>query len=332
MKRQTYLAITHVAGFIDWLAAELESAVLFQHQYVDRRRNELWQCTGLFDAFQAYRWNHPGNERLGYPAGNTPHSNAVALEALRRDLLAAGSDDALNLQGALDVMAWGGVTARNGDWLKANEQGLAAALLGVKAALDAGDTETPLLRGKSLRFNSGMTKVYSLICDDFLIYDSRVAAALGWLVVKYCQAQQLERVPAELCFPWAAAKEGQNNLTPKLRNPGVGTLQFKRLRAGHHHARWNLRASWLLSAVLAHPAAAGSRFNMVEGPVTPLRALEAACFMIGYDLGGEECSEAFARQILAVRDEDFVEVDAEVLIAELDEMIKAAQGQEGGRA
>lgn len=331
MKRQTYLAVAHVAGFIDWLAAELESDVLFRHQYVDRRRSEIWQCDSLFNAFEAYRWNHPGNDRLGYPAGDTPASNAVALDALRRDLLASLDADEPSLRGSLDVMGWGGVLARNGDWLKNNQKGLAATLSSVKAALEGDDPLAPLLRAKSLRFNSGMTKIYSLICDDFLIYDSRVAAALGWLVVKYCQAKGLERVPAELGFPWAAAKEGQAAENPKWRNPGLGALQFKRLRAGHHHALWNLRASWLLSAVLAHPAAAASRFNQVQAPVTSLRALEAACFMIGYDLGGMACSEAFAQQILAVRDEDFFEVDADVLIAELDEMIKAARSKDSGR-
>ncbi len=285
MKRQSYLAVTHVAGFIDWLAAELESDSLFRHHYVQRRGGQSWQCDSLFDAFERYRWNHPGNERLAYAAGDCPRSNGLALEALRLDLLAAKGDDGRVLQGAKEVMAWGGVTARNNEWLETNGKGLADTLWQVKAALDAGDPQAPVLRAKGLRFNSGMTKVYSLICDDFLIYDSRVAAALGWLVVKYCEANTLGWVPPELCFPWAAAKEASTSATPKRRNPGQGPWQFKRLRAGHHHALWNLRASWLLSAVLAHPAANDSRFNRVTGPVTPLRALEAACFMIGYDLG-----------------------------------------------
>lgn len=334
MNRQSYLAVAHVAGFIDWLADELESTSLFRHQYVNRRDASIWQCDSLFDAFDGYRWNHPGNPRLSYGTGDSPASNGLALDALRRDLLAARDDDERSLLASLDVMAWGGVTARNADWLKANRDGLAATLQAVKAALDAGDPQSPVLRSKGLRFNSGMTKIYSLICDDFLIYDSRVAAALGWLVVKYCEAKRLSWVPAELCFPWAAAKEGLASVTPKRRNPGRGLLQFKRLRAGYHHALWNLRASWLLSAVLAHPAAAGSRFNRMQGPVTPLRALEAACFMIGYDLNdndaGQEYSDEFAARILAVKDEDFVEIDADDLIGQLDEMIKAARAKKNG--
>ncbi|MHB2080818.1 hypothetical protein [Pseudomonas asiatica] len=79
----------------------------------------------------------------------------------------------------------------------------------VRLAIDTGDLGYPVLRSKHLRFNAGMTKVYALICEDFLIYDSRVAAALGWLVVKYCEAHGIAKVPDALCFPWAAAKEGE---------------------------------------------------------------------------------------------------------------------------
>lgn len=113
-----------------------------------------------------------------------------------------------------------------------------------------------MLREKTLRFNSGMTKVYSLLCDNFVIYDSRVAAALGWAIVKYCQLHGLATVPELLCFPWAAAKEG---------------LGADRKR--------------LMQAVLDHPNARESHFHTVEAPNNPLRALEAAFFMIGYDLG-----------------------------------------------
>jgi hypothetical protein len=285
MKRHSYLCVAHVAGFVTWLATELESSTLFQHAYTNRRSNAQWACTSLYDAFQRYSWNHPGNVRLGYNAGACISSNAIALDALRRDLQAAGGNDALCLQASADVMAWGGVTARNTDWLKDNERGLASMLQSVKMAIDAQDSELPVLRAAGLRFNSGMTKIYSLICDNFVIYDSRVAAAMGWLVAKYCQAKGLSQVPKELCFPWSAAKEGETTLVPKRRNPAVGNLYFKRLRAGRHHALWNLRASWVLSAALDHPAAQASRFNThVAAPTNALRALEAALFMIGYDL------------------------------------------------
>lgn len=56
------------------------------------------------------------------------------------------------------------------------------------------------------RFNAGITKVYSLVLEDFIIYDSRVAATLGWLVATFCRAGARE-VPDALRFPWMPAKE-----------------------------------------------------------------------------------------------------------------------------
>jgi hypothetical protein len=285
MSRQTYLALPHVPAFIQWLAAELDSTTGFKHQYVDRRSRARWTCDSLHDAFINYRWNHPGNTRLTFSAGHCALSNGLALSTLRKDLQAVAGDDNRALAAALDVMKWGGVSAGNANWLNANKAGLASLLSVVKNAMDAGNLGAPVLQGKQLRFNSGMTKVYSLLCANFVIYDSRVAAALGWLVVKYCQAHGISKVPEALCFPWAAAKEGANSALPKRRNPGIRSLEFKRLRSGTHHAHWNLRANWLLTAVLAHPAAATSAFHTVVAPNDPLRAFEAALFMIGYDLG-----------------------------------------------
>jgi hypothetical protein len=284
MNRSTYLADFHVAGFVHWMATELDTS-LFQHAYIDRRSGKEWNCTSLFNAFEKYQWNHPGNQRLAFNSGSTFLSNAKALAALKADLAAAGTDDSKVVEAASGVMAWGGVTARNNEWLKLNQAGLARSLQAVQAAINAGDPEAPALRCDQLRFNSGMTKVYSLLCDDFVIYDSRVAASLGWLIVKYCDAKSLASVPSSLCFPWAAAKEAQSAVSPKRRDPGAGPYKFKRLRSGSHHALWNMRASWTLAAVLAHPKASGCGFHGIVEPKDSLRALEAALFMIGYDLG-----------------------------------------------
>lgn len=292
MNNQTYLALPGVSEFISWLASDLDSQAHFNHQYVNRKTNEKWSCSSLYNAFGNYHWNHPGNSRLGFNPGVCSSSNGIALSALRQDLVNACGSDSRTLDATADVMRWGGVTAHNVDWLKKNEVGLGRMLQDVRAAIVAGDSQAPVLRSKNLRFNSGMTKVYSLLCKDFIIYDSRVAAGLGWMVVEYCLAYGLSKVPEGLCFPWAAAKEGENTLAPKRRDPGTGGLKFKVLRSGHHHAMWNMRASWVLSAVLAHPSAAGSPFHLVPTPNDPLRALEAALFMIGYDLGDQRLALA----------------------------------------
>lgn len=282
MNRHHYLANTSVQDFIEWLSAHLDDTT-FKHDYFNRLRRTQWGCNSLFDAFGQYRWGHPPISRLSVPSGSTFTSNEVALQALKTDLehaLMTAAQDQAVCQAAIDVMLWGGVQAHNVSWLNTHRQGLAAMVAAVRDAIDLGCPTAMPLSHPDLRFNAGMTKVYSLICRYFVIYDSRVAAALGWAVVLYCRAKGIATVPPELAFPWAPAKES-GPVIAKRRNPSEGTLIFPRLKAGPHHAKWNMKASWVLRAVLDHPNAKNSGFRSVNG----LRQLEAALFMIGYDLG-----------------------------------------------
>ncbi|AQZ33447.1 hypothetical protein BHQ29_09200 [Pseudomonas sp. LPH1] len=308
MEKSTYLQTPAVANFVKWMSENLDGDT-FAHQYTNRRSGCSWRCDSLYDAYAQYHWPHPGNQRLGEPTGTTFESSAATLQALSQDLQSAlgsqGSDHSV-VTAAVDVMTWGGVRAGNVRWLHANQANLPQVLSSTRQALDAGSTDHPLLVAKDLRFNAGMTKVYSLICDRFVIYDSRVAAALGWAVVKFCQAAGLSEVPQELRFPWAPAKSAANDSSPKRRNPGQSEFFFPRLKSGANHAAWNLKASWLLSDVLEQPAAQNSRFNQIECFDTRLRALEAALFMIGYDLDATQtgASAAISEQVMDSAQED----------------------------
>lgn len=268
-----------VRDFIDWLAQNLSSKTLFEHHYVDRRSGRKWQFNGLEDACAQYQWKHQGV--LGVPPGDTLSTNASALNALRDALQRslAYADDAAACAAACAVMKWGGVQAGNSLWLQTNTNGLAELLSSTAAALNSGNLDR---QDENLRFNAGMTKIYSLLARDFIIYDSRVAAALGWIAVKYCQENGLTRVPEGLAFPWAPSKEALKAAAPKNRNPSHYGLSFPRLSSGRFHAQWNLHASWILGEVLRRDKT--SQFAQ-PSQIPALRRLEAALFMIGYDLG-----------------------------------------------
>ncbi len=275
MQREQYLQVPIVEDFIDWLSQRLADQVACRHSYVDRRSGKHWQFAGLEDACDQYQWP------LGNGQGSADlKANAKVLGALSAALAqhVTSGDDSAACTAACEVMKWGGVSNGNVSWLKANEAGLAKLLRQITTTLNNGD---PGALPANLRFNAGMTKVYSLLAKDFIIYDSRVAAALGWLVVKFCEERQFAAVPAELAFPWAPSKEARTAQQPKNRNPGKGTLAFPRLRFGTHHAVWNLKASWVLKAALLRDTA--SQFAQ-PGEVDSLRRLEAALFMFGYDL------------------------------------------------
>lgn len=282
-----YLKLAVVDDFIDWLAANLDQP-LFAHAYVDRRHGPR-TFTGLPDALSQYFWKHNG--ALGAPGGTCLTSSNAVLNALRQALNTGmkNSNDAATLSASIEVMAWGGVRAGNARWLTINTAKLVSILSSTTAALASQNLAHGLLatRGQ-MRFNAGMTKVYSLLVDDFIIYDSRVAAALDWIIVKYCQARQLPAVPAELAFPWAPAKEAANAKAPKNRDPRQHNYYFPRLAAGEPHAVWNLKASGILAEVLRR--APFSAFNTAS-TIPALRRLEAALFMIGYDLPHGRSSE-----------------------------------------
>ena len=78
--------------------------------------------------------------------------------------------------------------------------------------------------------NAGFVKIYSLLCDDCVIYDGRVGAALGLLTRQFCEVTGRMVVPAMLAFAFGTPKEAPNSKHAKVRDPSRGTLRFPRLR------------------------------------------------------------------------------------------------------
>ena len=96
--------------------------------------------------------------------------------------------------------------------------------------------------------NSGFTKIYSLYINDFIIYDSRVGAALCYLVKLYCIEQKQGGVPSSLKFAYGDARNPEVN-----RNPNSDIYKFSKLDRGKIHIECNLKANWLLKEVLNFP-------------------------------------------------------------------------------
>ncbi|RQW27244.1 hypothetical protein EHS17_08165 [Rhodobacteraceae bacterium CH30] len=288
MKKCVYLSNPAIQAFTEWFAEELNQPK-YPHAYLSAR-GRSYAFAGVADAMQQYDWSfrfEDGDGKLW--EGHTLAENQSALDHLSHHLqqaLADGNDEATRVW-CTTVMKWGGVMNGNAKWLADNQAGLAAHVAGVKAILDmdddAGQYLTPIHR-----FNAGMTKVYSLLCSSFIIYDSRVAAALAWFVVRWCQETGRYEVPELLAFPCLPPKQDKNASLLKIRNPSVDGLRFPALVGAPKHAQWNLRASWVLDASLDKAKHADFGNN--------LRALEAALFMWGYDLG----NRAGQRQVKAM--------------------------------
>jgi hypothetical protein len=287
MKRNDYI-VGNVEKFVEWMSKRLDDGT-FKHTYTSRRTRTRWSCESLFDAYGRYQWGYGDLSKYGLPAGSSFVSNLHVLQTLQNDLragLAAGDNERVRLA-AIGVMKWGGVSNGNVKWLNDRRDSLCHIISRTRDAINAGDTEHPLFAEEDLRFTSGMSKVYALVCDDFVIYDSRVAATLGRAVVQFCQEHSFGSVPQGLGFPWAPAKSAPNAINRPQRNAGQAGLTFPRLTSGNVYAKWNMLANWLLNATVDHECTRKSAFARIESRTQRLRAMEAAMFMIGYDLGAD---------------------------------------------
>ena len=264
LNRGEYLGRDCVKAFIEWLRPRVAGTEPFEHSYRMLRPFCRWHCGSLWEAQERYCW---GGEDFA--------ATQEKLDGFRCKMRAAKEtgDNCRFVAAALEVLRWGGVSPRNGKKLCGLGQGALPTFRAAACRLEPSRADTSQLGGVQ-HMNSGWTKVYSLMLHDFPIYDGRVGAAMGYLVRRYCYDEGLPGVPKSLRFRWLAGKGNHN------RNPSAGRLQFPRLNHADPRtwAECNVWAAWILSEVRCE-----GRFGELDADHR-LRALEAALFMIGYEL------------------------------------------------
>jgi len=287
MNKTDFVANMDVIRFGHWLREGLETKRT-GHRWINRRSREAWTCQSLRSAALLYNWRFqiklPGADSA--ITGHTLAENGIVLNRLSAGLRQAVTrlDDHQTLEWSLAVLSWGGVTNRNDEWLQDNQVGLAAYLAHNAELLDDPLCNTDNVKNLG-RYNAGMTKIYALLLDAHIMYDSRVAAALALMVRRYCEACDLSEVPEPLRFALPPGRTEANQ-----RGPNIGPYYFPLVRGDEtrRHSlalRSALNASWLLKEIVLHDGGEAV-FNGVDFPdqVSPLRALEAALFMVGYDV------------------------------------------------
>lgn len=297
LNKNDFLNNENVKSFLKFLADYVSNRNVFEHGYRDRKSGKDWKCNSVFDAYEKY--SYPLKKRfretkdgdfLGFGA------NAIALKRLqsklRKSYISSDQTSETYLRDiSKDIFDWGGVLPFNGCWLDGYADGGASIRSLYDKAKKIFTANEPDLDGiikTGVRSNAGFTKVYSLLFDDFIIYDSRVAAALGLFVTKYCQDNNLKLVPSVLDFNWMPPKEAPKTQNKKLRDASTGGLKFSRVNNDEKkHANSNIRANWLLSELLSNKDYLGTApLGTVTDKQDKMRALESAFFMIGYDLKG----------------------------------------------
>jgi hypothetical protein len=291
LHRQDFINDEHVEAFCEEVAAAITTpqssrlhARVFPHQYFDRDHGHTRTFSKFDDALTQYNWD-----------GQTFVQTEVKLRNLADELRKAGEAADTNqntlstLVACFNVLDWGGggaLRSSNVDWLVKNivpGSPLGDLLRDAVGALGDGnrnrDANLSGFRRDTYRSNAGFTKIYSLLSENtFVIYDSRVAAALGMLIANWCAETGRSEVPDHLRLHWMPAKEGPNADT-KVRDPSLEIFRFPKLTGttvNFNHAASNVRANWIVELVLK---------KIAKKTSWTARKIEAALFMIGYDLG-----------------------------------------------
>lgn len=147
-------------------------------------------------------------------------------------------------------------------------------LLRAAALLDGDVEDVAAFDDKPYRSDCGVTKVYAAINRRTVVYDDRLGAALAFLCCRHLERERRPLLPASLAFMVGDRED-------RCHNPSSNAWVFRPKGSGSEHARWNLRASWIISRVAADPdiaaALGGHRRDRI-------RKIEAALFTVGEDI------------------------------------------------
>lgn len=280
MNREKYLSQDSIKEFIEWITPRISETNKFNHKYYNAKTKTTWKCNSIYNAYENYEWQFSCTiPNLGKIKGKTYSESKIALETIQQGLKNSiiGNDTKKTLEYSISILQWGGVTRANSDKLKTMGNEI---LIYYKNSIKVLHPEKVNLTDdfSEIIMNSGFTKIYSLLIDDFVIYDSRVGAALGLLIKEFLTEKNILKIPEELNFAYGNARpnKGDDN-TKNRRNPSTEKYKFSVLRNNDkHHIINNIKANWLLREI-----ANKSIFKQKENPI---RTLEAALFMIGYSV------------------------------------------------
>lgn len=261
MNKKQFLTDDKLMAFIIWLGPKLSQENGFNHEYLLNRPKI--QCTyyNLFSAYEKYKWKNSNFNETLFQLDDLKQSLVDSLEK--------GCDELVE-KSCIKILKWGGVKKHNDTWLKSQNNLTDYFKRSIEVLNNIENTD---IVGLNLRSNAGFTKIYSLIVDDFIIYDSRVSAALCLLIRTFLKEKNIINIPESLNFFFDCGRMGVE------RNPNDEKYKFRKWNNDQTlHLASNIKANWLLKFVLQNSY---SKFNQLNENIQ-MRALEAALFMIGY--------------------------------------------------
>ena len=277
MDEQEYLGAAAVAEFTSFLRGLVFEGYPGLAIKVGTGRSRQAVST-LLEAVEAYSWR-----------GESFAAVNIKVEAMRREMQTALAQCS-SAEGRAErrlaelellfvstkTLSWGGAyEGAFGFLIHQAETGVLSQNLRRAAALIDGNVENVCsFDDAPFRSDCGMTKVYAAMNRRTVVYDDRLGAALALLCRTHLAQSGRPSVPGLLAF--MAGEKGDLQ-----RNPSTGGFVFGEKQAGREHARWNIRANWIVSRVAADETVAAALGGHHRDR---MRRIEAALFMIGDDV------------------------------------------------
>lgn len=266
MNKTGYLGNSDVKSFLCWVSTIIDGEPAFKHQYFDNSTKSDWSCTSLFNAYERYDWKGSNYNKTEEKLNNYSTNINKSLKENNPSSFKICCSE---------ILKWGGVM--NGNYAKIN--GMDNVIAYFKDAIERLNPEKIDTTDdvSNILMSAGFTKIYSLLIKDFIIYDSRVGSALCLLVRLYLEKNDKKEIPDVLKFSWAVKKMGTN--VPRhlnYRNPNNEIYKFSYLTKNRPHTISNTKANWLIYEI--------SKLGKFKDSTNPMRAVESALFMIGYDV------------------------------------------------
>ncbi|MES2520572.1 MAG: hypothetical protein V4585_20830 [Bacteroidota bacterium] len=275
MTKSDFINDLNVKEFINYLADHWETGNIFKAGSL--------QYFGIKDAFNKYSWEFIlyDEYNLLIRKGNSFEENREVLEELKYKIRKAFlEENEMELFVAVkNILSWGKLlgSEKKGNLkylMEINSEGYKSILeflTIVKKHWNRLNNDEIEIESKiKFRSNSGFTKVFSLLLDDYSIYDSRVGAAFTYFLCK----KFISDIPPSLIFDLPNGREKKSKYVLNA-NPAI----FKSTRQKNHkHFPPNVKSSWLINETVK---------LINENPISKKidsRQFEAALFMIGADV------------------------------------------------
>lgn len=286
MDRNAFLAQADVSDFIDWLSANLPCLDVHLHFSPSRfvPGGLIQNACGVQSVLLHYRW---ANSWVDYQTASLIQSDdwastKISLDLLRDRLLSAlaNSCQDTTFKACKAILAWGGVRGAIPFLRRLQQQGeLVNYLTSCQPlfSLTGSQNLSDLNSTSILRFDAGLTKIHALAdMSGSPIYDSRVGAAIAMLYALYRQTASAD---PQLNFASGSARGMQ------IRDPGsLGFVRapqfFTSAVTAPRWAQCQLELGWIIRETLTRSPLLFDDSSIDKR----CHALEAALFMIGYDL------------------------------------------------